>query len=196
MRATTLPETVFLVMLKMLAIRVGVRLVYWPSRWVHGLMCAIGVWRQADWADDGVLFGAVPSRRDLRRYHDLGIRAVVNLCEEFAGHRRTMASLGMEQLHLPTLDYHCPSEAHLREGVAFIQDRIGRGEKVYVHCKAGRGRSAILVLCYLMASRRITADEADVAVRRARKRLAHGLARHPAVRNLERSFLDDKGLPR
>ena len=58
---------------------------------------------------------------------------------------------GVEQLCLETVDFNnAPSHDMLNKGVEFIEDMKQQGSSVYVHCKAGRGRSATLVACYLM----------------------------------------------
>lgn len=44
-------------------------------------------------------------------------------------------------------------------------EHTGRGELTYVHCKAGRGRSTTLVLCYLVKARRMAPSAALVLVR-------------------------------
>ena len=38
----------------------------------------------------------------------------------------------------------------IQRGVAFIEEMNQNEKTVYVHCKAGRGRSTTLVACYLM----------------------------------------------
>jgi len=43
-----------------------------------------------------------------------------------------------------------PTQEKLALGVKFLLDHVRRKEQVYVHCKAGRTRSATLVACYLM----------------------------------------------
>lgn len=59
--------------------------------------------------------------------------------------------LGVKFLQLNTTDIFCaPSQEKLVKGVSFINDFRNRGKCVYVHCKAGRTRSATLVACYLM----------------------------------------------
>lgn len=166
-------------------VRVLVRIAFYPTWWFNRLMCGLGLWRQADWVDAHVALGSLPSRKDLERLRAEGVRGVINMCEEYGGNLRALNACGLRQLRLPTLDYHCPTEAQLEEGVEFIRAATARGEKVFVHCKAGRGRSAILVMCYLMTTRRIGAAEALALLRRVRPRLARGLDRHDAVRRLE-----------
>ena len=58
---------------------------------------------------------------------------------------------GVTHLQLNTADIlHAPTQDKLRTGVRFIQQFNGTDSSVYVHCKAGRTRSATLVACYLM----------------------------------------------
>ena len=58
----------------------------------------------------------------------------------------------MAFLNLPTTDiFSAPSQQRLEEGVAWMVDEASSGKgSVYVHCKAGRARSATLVAAYLI----------------------------------------------
>ena len=57
----------------------------------------------------------------------------------------------MTQLQLATIDFNnAPSQEMLRKGVEFIEEINVKKSSVYVHCKAGRGRSTTLVACYLI----------------------------------------------
>lgn len=76
-----------------------------------------------------------------------------------ANDSKAWEALGVEFLQLPTTDiFATPCQNKLIEGVEFINkftknNKIidGKSESsVYVHCKAGRTRSATLVGCYLM----------------------------------------------
>ena len=61
------------------------------------------------------------------------------------------AEWGVTQLQLATIDFNnAPSQAMLQRGVGFIEKMNRNDNSVYVHCKAGRGRSTTLVACYLM----------------------------------------------
>jgi len=174
-------------------LRILVSSMYYPSLLFSDVMCALGIWNRWDWVDSGVLLGRVPTRGDIERLRLLGIDSVVNMCAESAGHTTAMAACGMEQMRLPTLDYTCPSDEDLQRGVEFLRAQVLAGKTVYVHCKVGRGRSATLVLCYLMAQRGLSAAEAYEILRATRRQVNRRLARRPAVLALERRFHRDAG---
>lgn len=108
-----------------------------------------GLWTAVD---DAVLVGAAPSRLlgHPRALRDLGVTAVVNLCDEYAGPRASYARLGIAQLRLPTVDHVEPAAADIARAVAFIDAHRRAGGRVYVHCKAGHGRSAAVAYAWLL----------------------------------------------
>lgn len=67
---------------------------------------------------------------------------------------------GVHHLQLPTADFHAISEELIDRGVEYIRSKISQGKSIYVHCKAGKSRSALMVMCYLMRYEKMTADEA------------------------------------
>lgn len=70
-------------------------------------------------------------------------------------------------LWLPARDHYAPSQQQLMAGAVFIDTMVKQNVKVYVHCKAGHGRSPTLVAAYFIFSG-MTAREAIAAVRRKR----------------------------
>ena len=79
------------------------------------------------------------------------VRGVVNLCEEYRGPTQSYKRLGMRQLWLPTTDHFEPSVEDLESAVNFIAEHEAIGKRVYVHCRAGHGRSAAVVFAWLLA---------------------------------------------
>ncbi len=61
---------------------------------------------------------------------------------------------------IPLVDGPGNTPERLRDAVAFIEDVVGAGERVLVHCHAGRSRSVVVVALYLMRERGITAEGA------------------------------------
>jgi len=83
---------------------------------------------------------------DFHRLRAQGIRACVDMREEGAD------LWGFEAfLWLPTVDHEPPSQAHLRMGIGFLRECGRSGFPAFVHCTAGVGRSATLVLAWLLA---------------------------------------------
>ncbi len=138
------------------------RALFWPTYvWNLLLGRVIKHRRWWDYVDEGVILGARPLTRDLANLYQEGVRAVINMCQEFPGPVLEYKKLGIEQLWLPTIDFQPPSLEHVSQGVDFIQKVVERGDKVYVHCKAGRARSATVVLCWLVKHRRMSIAEAQ-----------------------------------
>ena len=83
---------------------------------------------------------------DFHRLRAQGIRACVDMREEGAD------LWGFDAfLWLPTVDHRPPSQVHLRMGIAFLRECERGALPAFVHCTAGVGRSATLVLAWLLA---------------------------------------------
>ena len=92
--------------------------------------------------DKTIILGCAPMELlgHPQKLHDMGVRGVVNMCSEYSGPSpAAYAAAGITQLHLPSVDHYEPSVSQYEEAVAFIEAHQARGERVYVHCKAGHG---------------------------------------------------------
>ncbi len=111
--------------------------------------------------DPQVILGAMPLPSDAQKLYDLGVRGVVNTCEEYPGPTAEYQRLGIEQLRIPTVDFNPPSLDDVRQAVAFMQKTVSSNHKVYVHCKAGRARSATVAICWLVEHRNMSLEQAQ-----------------------------------
>lgn len=120
-----------------------------PTFPITALMRVGNYWTKID---DTLILGCAPMgfAGHPEELYKLGVRGVVNMCYEYNGPKDSYARLGMKQLHLPTVDHCEPQLSQMKEAVAFIKHHKDRGEKVYVHCKAGHGRAASIALCWMM----------------------------------------------
>ncbi|GLJ46162.1 hypothetical protein SUGI_0972440 [Cryptomeria japonica] len=140
------------------------------------------------WWDQIVQFlilGAVPFRKDVHRLKDLGVVAVVTLNEPYE--TLVPSSMyqdeGIKHLEIPTRDYlFAPSFEDIRQAVEFIHEHVIMGKTTYVHCKAGRGRSTTIVLCYLVAHKGMNPVDAYAYVRSKRPRVLLAHSQWQAVR--------------
>jgi atypical dual specificity phosphatase len=155
---------------------------FYPTLWWNILLnrlCPRRRWW--DWIDDTVLLGALPLRRHVAELQAAGIGAVVNTCREWRGNTEAYRAAGIEELYVPITDFTPPPLEDIRAGVAFIRKHIAAGRKVYVHCKAGRGRSATIVLCYLV-TKGLTLEQGQALLLQKRAHVNRRLAQRVAVR--------------
>jgi atypical dual specificity phosphatase len=130
-----------------------------------------------------LILGAVPFRGDVEKLAELGVKAVVNTCEEFPGHLDLYEKYGIEQFWMPTVDFRPPKLADVQAAVAFMQRQVAAGKPVYVHCKAGRARSATVVVCYLVAQRGWTPQQALQWILERRPQVLKTIAKRQVVRD-------------
>ncbi len=88
-----------------------------------------------------------------------GISAVLTMTERFENTTSSLVAdpvrpeewqqLGIKHEQIEIQDFTPPREAELERAVAIVSNWLKNGEKVLVHCKAGRGRSAEVVIAYL-----------------------------------------------
>ncbi len=113
-----------------------------------------------DEIDDYLILGAIPFSKDVKKLNDAGVSCIINLCAESNGPSDLYRYYGMEYYQIPTVDFNCPSVAGIDLGVSIIRKHTEQKNKVYIHCKAGRGRSATVVYCWLVKFRNYNSEEA------------------------------------
>lgn len=80
-----------------------------------------------------------------------------------------LKTIGIDMLRLPTPDFFAPSLKDIEKGVTFIEQQLASGTTVLCHCNAGRGRSAVVVLCFLMKHCGMKLKDAFAHVKARRK---------------------------
>lgn len=163
--------------------RLAAAVVYYPTLWWNIFQGRLT--RRWQWwtvLEPTLILGAVPFRSDVEKLSKLGVKAIVNTCEEFPGHLDLYEKFGIEQFWMPTVDFRPPKLADVQAAVSFMQRQIGAGKPVYVHCKAGRARSATVVVCYLAAHYDWTAEQALKWILERRPQVLKTIANRHVVR--------------
>jgi len=132
--------------------------------------------------------GAFPFRRDVAGLAAAGVQAVVNTCEEYGGPTTEYQKYGIEQFHMPTIDFTHPAYDDVCRAIEFIEEKVEDKKTVYIHCKAGRGRSATVAICWLMKHFGLTADEAQFVMLEKRPHVNAKLTERPVVQRYESSL--------
>lgn len=153
----------------------GARILFYPTLLYNVLRNKMEAeFRWWDEVDQFVLLGAVPFPKDVPQLKRLGVGGVITLNEPYE--TLVPSSLyhahGIEHLVIPTRDYlFAPSFEDISRAVEFIHKNASCGRTTYVHCKAGRGRSTTIVLCYLVEYKNMTPSAALEYVRSRRPRV-------------------------
>nr|ACU20332.1 unknown [Glycine max] len=153
----------------------GARTLFYPTLLYNVLRNKIEAeFRWWDQIDEFLLLGAVPFPKDVPHLKKLGVGGVITLNEPYE--TLVPSSLyrahGIDHLVIPTRDYlFAPSFVDINRAVQFIHQNATCGKTTYVHCKAGRGRSTTIVLCYLVEYKHMTPATALEYVRSRRPRV-------------------------
>jgi atypical dual specificity phosphatase len=163
--------------------RLYARAMFYPTlAWNFTLARVLGVRRWWDHIEPHVIVGAYPFARDVAALHQAGVRAVVNTCEEYPGPLQQYAQHGIEQLHVPTTDFTHPRLDDIARAVEFVQGQVAADQTVYIHCKAGRARSATVALCWLIKYRGMTPEQGQQLLRKCRPQVNPRLSERAVVR--------------
>ena len=122
---------------------------------------------QLYWLTDDIAISRLPDPGDLRSMHRAGVRCVVDVRLETEDRRALFDRAGLRYLQVPIAEGSAPTIAHLRLVTDWIVERLANEGPVLVHCREGRGRSA-LVACATLVKRGAPLFEAYQALRRAR----------------------------
>lgn len=126
--------------------------------------------------DAQLLSGSMPADAgDVAQLRAAGVTAVVNLCDEleydegeYEDVAAAYAASGITETRLPTEDHGHLLPGLLERATDAVLARMGAGDVVYVHCRAGWQRSATVAAATLARRDDLTLDDALDVVRRGR----------------------------
>ncbi|XP_020280082.1 phosphatidylglycerophosphatase and protein-tyrosine phosphatase 1 isoform X2 [Pseudomyrmex gracilis] len=190
------------------------RVTFFPTLFYNIVMEKITSRNWYDRIDETVILGALPFRRLTKQLvEDEDLKAVVSMNEDyellFCNTNKEWQQYNVEYLQLSTTDiFQSPSQEKLQSGVNFINkfrsvptkmlgnsnsvDVHNKCGTVYVHCKAGRTRSATLVACYLIVKNNWTPEEAVSYIQTKRPHILLHTAQWSALKEFYRNHVQSK----
>ena len=162
--------------------RLFAKAVFWPTYFWNLFNVKIrGVWNWWDRVDERIIVGALPHSFDVKGMIDDGVTAVVNTCEEYEGPVKEYDAANIKQFRMPTVDFTHPKLEDVENAVKFIEEQTANGGTVYVHCKAGRARSATVAICWLIHAHQMEPEKALEKLISCRKQTLKKILKRPVV---------------
>jgi protein-tyrosine phosphatase len=118
--------------------------------------------------NDHILIGGYQSRAMLDQYE---IQHVLCLLTQWEYDTFNLAPVPMEkEMHLILDDSHLNTtlDEVINTGIQKIEEWVRKGERVLVHCLAGKSRSATMVLAWMMKTEGLAFVDALTKLRQAR----------------------------
>ncbi|VDO53570.1 unnamed protein product [Schistosoma margrebowiei] len=125
-----------------------------------------------------LIVGALPLKKSWDKWQaDENITHIVSMLEPFEVKsfvigEKDAVKQGIKYLSLPVRDFvGVPTFEQIDAGITFINSCVQSNGCVYIHCKAGRTRSAFLLTCYFMYTESLGVDEAIGRVKSFRRHI-------------------------
>ncbi|VAW02698.1 hypothetical protein MNBD_ALPHA07-970 [hydrothermal vent metagenome] len=95
-------------------------------------------------------------QEDMQHYRSLGVDMIISMLETTEANELSLhnendvcTDNSMKFLNFPITDRGLPDKNEFKELVCIVQSCLTNGEGIAVHCRAGIGRSGMLVCCAL-----------------------------------------------
>lgn len=130
---------------------------------------------------DNIYLGALPLRKHIKLFKQLNISCVLSLVEDFERKDSFIAHPVRKKLweknsivnrQFPFPDFRPVPLNILYDGASYLNKVINENRNAYVHCKAGRGRSASVVMSYFILFKSFKYNEAFDFIKSKRSHIA------------------------
>lgn len=111
--------------------------------------------------EDKCLFGPYPSNTDVKELEKNGVKYFIDLTSK--EDKLDNYNCNTTYISYPIRDNYIPDDredfTNFLEYVKKIYHSLASGDKIYIHCKGGHGRSGMLVACLLCSILGISPEE-------------------------------------
>lgn len=150
------------------------KLVVYPTLMYAQILEFFGLRQWYTRIDKHVVLGALPLRRNYKKIlSDEDVKAILTLNQahelDFSISKTEWARMNVDFKQIEIKDYvGVATLEQIKEAIEFINKHKCLDQTVYVHCKAGRYRSALIVGCYLINANRFTPEQASEHLKKLR----------------------------
>lgn len=135
----------------------------WISRGIIQLQSVLRPYKWSYWTkiSDEMYLGAMPLKNwdHVNKINELGIKAILSINEDYEFQDQLFANpvkandwkeRDIKWLKISSPDLEPIKVSKLSKAVNYVVQQTNLGNPVYIHCTAGRGRSASVAICSLM----------------------------------------------
>src|SRR6202048_4239265 len=129
--------------------------------------------------------GGQPSKKGFRILAKMGVNIVVDLRGSRDSERKIVTHLGMRYVALP---WQCsfPKDKTFAQFLTLL--RKNRGKKIFVHCRVGDDRTAMMIASYRMAEEGWSAEKAEKEMEKFGFSFTHRRLICPGLSSYEEKF--------
>jgi protein-tyrosine phosphatase len=139
------------------------------------------------WLTSDLAISRAPADGHLPIIHEAGVRSILDLRAETEDCQPIAHAAGLGYLRLPVKEGDAPKAEELKVLTDWIEQRITTDGPVLVHCREGRGRSA-MVACAALVQLGLPLFEAYQALRRARPDVVLNALQDEALRQFAQNL--------
>lgn len=156
----------------------------WVSRAIIQLQSILRPHQWSYWTkiSDEIYLGAMPLKNwdHLNKIHELGIKAILSVNEDHELEDQFLAKpvksfdwkdRNIKYLKIATPDLEPIETSKLAMAVDFVVQQVDLGNRVYIHCTAGRGRSASVAICSLVKIKGYSLEKSIALVKQCRPQI-------------------------
>lgn len=142
------------------------KLAFYPSIYYGVTLEYLGLRKWYTRIDENCILGALPMKRNyLDIIRNENVKAVLTLNQdhelEWSVPKSEWQRHGVDFLQVSIEDFTGVANLdQIEQSISFISKYKNMNQCVYVHCKAGRYRSALIVACYLISHKKMSPSEA------------------------------------
>ena len=168
-------------------VRFAGKIFFWPIACSQFVLSKFGLfqWYSEVYRNDKggrILLGGIPwplsTRNQLIEREN--VSAVINLVSE-----KSFSFKVPHRLDVPLVDFAHPNKSAIEPAVDFLDKYLHQGKTVYVHCRAGKGRSATVVMCWLVSRLHMDPISAQEFLTSKRPQILQSLKDRKVVREFQ-----------
>ena len=101
---------------------------------------------------DNIIISGEYTQNDVFTIQKLGVKCVIDMRSESIFDQSLFESIGINYFNIPVDNYFAPELDQIDNAIEYINSNISVDNNILIHCKAGVGRSSLIIIAYLITT--------------------------------------------